>query len=150
MSYANNPWVKAFRLFMQQKKLLGKEKVKFIGEDNLGNKYFEESRPNSARKVHRYFLKPDINEKTNFVDIANVPPLWDAWLRFRRQDPPSPEEMKDNEDYFKFQQELAAKRRAERGLDPQPDQMANTMNQLKKPDRKMNPRPDVKTKRDKS
>lgn len=115
MSYGRSRVFKAFQAFVQQVKSRGKEKVTFVGEDNIGNKYYEELRPNHQyRKVHRYFLKADIKDGTNVVDIANVPPLWDAWLRFRRQDPPTPKEMKDNEDYFKFQQELAAKRRSEK------------------------------------
>lgn len=148
MSYARNNWVKAIRAFLQQTKSFGKEKVRFVGEDGLGNKYFEEHRPNHQyRKVHRYFIKPDLKDATNFADIANVPPLWDAWLRFRREQPPTPQEMKDNEDYFKFQQELAAKRRAEQ----KPSQDTNTrFTNLKKPDRQNVTRIDIGSFKDKT
>lgn len=145
MSYAKNPIIKAIRAFFQQRNSIGKGNVKFIGEDLQGNKYFEETKPYGPRKIHRYFLNPNIDEKTQVVDLAKVPPLWDAWLRYRRQEPPSAEEMKESEEYFKFQQDLAAKRRAEQGLDPTLDPTANPMGQLKRPERKLNSRPDIKT-----
>ena len=79
----------------------------------MGNKYFETHKHDHWRPIHRYFERPNMQSDAHVVDAAHVPPSWDAWLRFRRQDPPSVEEVKESEDYFKMQQEMAAKRKAQ-------------------------------------
>ena len=110
------PWwsgmKKAFGLFVRQTKSLNKEKITFVGQDHIGNKYFEAYRPNHSRPVQRYFERTSgVKNFDDVVDAANVPPPWDTWLRFRRKDPPSEAELKESDDYFQYQQALAAKKR---------------------------------------
>jgi NADH dehydrogenase [ubiquinone] 1 alpha subcomplex assembly factor 2 len=98
--------------FMKQRAAVGKDTVKFVGQDHLGNRYFEAYRPNHIRPVQRYFDRTGMQRTQDVVDIANVPPLWDAWLRFRRQEPPTDDELKDSEEYYRMQQERAANSKA--------------------------------------
>lgn len=87
----------------------------FKGQDHLGNKYYEVEKPVHWRPVHRYFEKSVENpDEVAPIDVANsVPPAWDAWLRFRRKDPPSDEEVEEAKLYYSYQQQLAAKKKAE-------------------------------------
>lgn len=109
----SNKWLQAFSLFRKQNQARGKNKVLFIGEDFKGNKYYEEERPNAHRVNHRYYMRDDVNESTHLADLAHVPPAWDAWLRYRRTQPPSAEEVRESEEYFKAQQAMAAAKKSQ-------------------------------------
>ncbi|XP_053975698.1 NADH dehydrogenase [ubiquinone] 1 alpha subcomplex assembly factor 2 [Hylaeus volcanicus] len=65
---------------------------KLIGEDYCGTKYYEIPVPtNSTKKVYRYFVpvnKDDFDQE--------LPTEWESWLRYRRRDPPSKEEIETN------------------------------------------------------
>lgn len=102
---------KALQALWSQTTNHGKEKIKLAGQDNLGNKYFEAYRPHSERKIHRYFENPKIDSFETIVDAARVPPCWDAWLRFRRQQPPTQEELEDSEEYYQMQQKMHTERK---------------------------------------
>lgn len=86
---------------------------KLIGQDHLGNKYYEVLKPGHQwRKKQRYFEAPGVDPTSYIVvDKAKVPPAWNAWLRFRRDDPPTVEEVQESEDYFVNQQNLAAEKK---------------------------------------
>lgn len=107
MSSTRYRYIQAFQLFLKQ--LRSKEQIKPIGEDHMGNQYFEEFRSNSSRGIHRYYRPRSYDEDDPLRGVESVPPLWDAWLRFRRQEPPTEDEIKSSEKYFEFQQELAKK-----------------------------------------
>lgn len=101
---------KSFRtIFKSLKTIRNKEKIIFVGEDKDGTRYYEAQEPHKVRKLRRYYEKRVPSTDFDVVDLIQVPPAWDAWLRYRRQDPPTEEELKDSDNYYKFQQELAAK-----------------------------------------
>lgn len=65
---------------------------KLIGEDYYGTKYYEEEIRYSARKrPPRYFVPVN---KDDFEQ--ELPAEWEAWLRYRRKDPPTREEIETN------------------------------------------------------
>ena len=73
-------------------------KATVVGEDVLGNKYYEiPAEPSlGRRRPRRWFTNSasghqDIRDTTKgFVGFdAEVPAEWDSWLRFRRDTPPT-------------------------------------------------------------
>lgn len=121
-----NRWAMAFNQFFRQTKSLTKNRSTFIGEDHLGNRYFETERPHHSRPIQRHFEKKSYDGITDIVDIgADVPPAWDAWLRFRRKEPPSDLEVKESEEYLRIMQA-----KSEENKTPEPD---NTKGILRKP-----------------
>lgn len=81
---------------IKQNKSFSKNKVTYIGKDHLGNKYFEAERPHhQTRRCQRYFERENLDYSIYAVDVAKVPPAWDAWLRFRRKDPPTEDIQED-------------------------------------------------------
>lgn len=108
MSGTVSRWSKAISLMLKQKANFKLDKKRLVGRDHLGNEYYEEQRPNHSRPLQRFHLKA--KHPTNFdelIDACHVPPAWDAWLRFRRTEPPSEQEVLEGEEYFKIQQEMA-------------------------------------------
>lgn len=87
-----NAIVRAWHLFKLTLKTNVGRQVKYVGEDEAGNVYYEEFLPNQTRKVRRYYVNKAISEETSPADFIKVPPGWDSWLRFRRQDPPKSHE----------------------------------------------------------
>ncbi|GBP90598.1 hypothetical protein EVAR_86438_1 [Eumeta japonica] len=80
-------------------------------KDYLGNTYFEIP-PNPSlgkRKATRWYDPP---KGKDFNDP--VPPEWEAWLRQRRNEPPTKEEIEYNLAIIKLKQENAAKIEAKR------------------------------------
>lgn len=76
---------------------------KLIGEDYYGTKYYEIENPRSRRKnSSRYFVPVNKDD-----DTQEVPVEWEAWLRYRRKDPPSEEEIRQN-----YQLQMIKKRNA--------------------------------------
>ncbi|KAJ9582042.1 hypothetical protein L9F63_003625 [Diploptera punctata] len=78
-----------------------------VGKDYYGNKYYEIP-PNpkiGKRKASRWFV-PQTTDKYDF--IHEVSPEWEAWLRGRRKDPPTEEELSKNLEIMK-QKQLSAK-----------------------------------------
>ncbi|XP_028044569.1 NADH dehydrogenase [ubiquinone] 1 alpha subcomplex assembly factor 2 isoform X2 [Monomorium pharaonis] len=65
---------------------------KLIGKDYYGTKYYEEEILSSARKrPPRYFVPVN---KDDFEQ--ELPAEWEAWLRYRRKEPPTQEEIEKN------------------------------------------------------
>ncbi|KAH9424436.1 NADH dehydrogenase [ubiquinone] 1 alpha subcomplex assembly factor 2 [Dermatophagoides pteronyssinus] len=110
-----NPFVKAFWNFVRTLKpsrLIG-SRPEFIGSDHLGNKYFEiKNDINRNSKTVRYF------QSTSIDNWDDLPPEWNAWLRMRRQDPPTIEEsMRNLQRIKKFQSQQ--KSSSETKIDPE-------------------------------
>ena len=91
----------------------------YKGTDLFGNKYYEKAADPGVgrRKASRYF---DPAEKNAFD--AETSPEWEAWLRGRRDDPPTQEEMQYNK-AFKEMKQLKAQE-LESGLVKQPPQQS--------------------------
>lgn len=113
--YGVSQFTKAFRLLLKQAATFNKDTVKLVGQDHLGNKYFEAKRPNHSRPVQRFYDAPKrVQSFDEVIDtIDSVPPAWSAWLRFRRQDPPSDLEVMEGEEYYRMQQDKAASKKNE-------------------------------------
>ncbi|CAK9794701.1 hypothetical protein ANTPLA_LOCUS81 [Anthophora plagiata] len=72
---------------------LGSAKTKLIGEDYYGTKYYETSiRKGSAKRFPSRYFEP-IN-KDDFEQ--EIPAEWEAWLRYRRKEAPTKEEIERN------------------------------------------------------
>ena len=76
-----------------------------MGEDYHGNKFFEipADPANGRRKTARYFEPQD---KSDFEQ--EIPAEWEAWLRGRKVEPPSTEELMRNLAIMKLKQKNAA------------------------------------------
>jgi NADH dehydrogenase [ubiquinone] 1 alpha subcomplex assembly factor 2 len=78
-----------------------------IGKDHFGNEYFEipPDPSRGKRNPSRWFL-PKGGENNNFD--REVPTEWQAWLRGRRAEPPSPDEIAANLAIIEMKQKNAA------------------------------------------
>lgn len=91
----------------------------FRGTDLYGNKYFEKVADPSVgrRKPSRYFVPP---KKSDFMN--EVSPEWEAWLRGRRNDAPTEEELQYNKAFMEMKQQKA--KAIDEGLvKPEPQQV---------------------------
>lgn len=107
MSKIKNLFFVGIQQIFKSRKLTAQSKVVYVGKDHFGNYYYEADRPNAPRRHQRYFERKELGDATAIVDLSKVPPAWDAWLRFRRRDPPTEEEILESEDYFVTQQAMA-------------------------------------------
>lgn len=75
-----------------------------MGTDTFGNKYFEKAADPRVgrRKVSRYFVPL---EKNAFDQ--EIAPEWESWLRGRRDDPPTVEEIQHNTAFKEMKQHKA-------------------------------------------
>lgn len=112
-----NLWWKSLGFIFRRRALLAGERTRFVGEDHLGNKYYEVEKPlHDYRKQQRFFkTKDEVTSIDQLLQSTHVPPPWDAWLRFRKKDPPTEAEVLESENYFKFQQSLAKQKKLEEG-----------------------------------
>ncbi|GAU94882.1 hypothetical protein RvY_06584 [Ramazzottius varieornatus] len=87
-----------------------KSKKQFVGDDYLGNRYFEVvvTLGDEPARINRTF------EAFNKERWEDVPPEWEAWLRKKRDDPPSHEEIEGNLQLMRQKQLNAARLAAER------------------------------------
>ncbi|GAA6106416.1 NADH dehydrogenase [ubiquinone] 1 alpha subcomplex assembly factor 2 isoform X1 [Tachysurus ichikawai] len=72
-----------------------------VGTDNLGNKYFyiPEQKTWTGRHVRaRRFVEAFNPTESEYLE-GSIPSEWDAWIRGRRKDPPTIEELLNNEQY---------------------------------------------------
>ena len=78
-----------------------------MGKDYYGNKFYEipPDPKIGKRKATRWFV-PQTTDKYDF--IHKVSPEWEAWLRGRRKDAPTAEELAKNLEVMKLKQENAA------------------------------------------
>lgn len=78
---------------------------KLVGEDFYGTKYYEEEIRNSSRtRPPRYFVPVNKNDFEQ-----EKPAEWESWLRYRRKDPPTREEIEANYKLAMSKKQNAAK-----------------------------------------
>lgn len=84
------------------------------GADYMGNKYYEIPKSDGRRRTERWFTPVN---KEDFEQ--EIPAEWESWLRFRRSDPPTEEEVLSNYNLMLSKKqkaaELEAKYRVESG-----------------------------------
>ncbi|KAK0161254.1 hypothetical protein PV327_009743 [Microctonus hyperodae] len=83
---------------------------KFVGEDYNGTKYYED--PGAPSKRGRMFTPVDTEDFTQ-----EMPAEWEAWLRYRRHEPPTNEEIKANYDLMMQKKSNAAQLEIEYAAD---------------------------------
>ncbi|XP_060788283.1 NADH dehydrogenase [ubiquinone] 1 alpha subcomplex assembly factor 2 [Neoarius graeffei] len=72
-----------------------------VGTDHLGNKYYyiPEQKTWTGRVVRaRRFVEASNPTEFEYLE-GSIPSEWDAWIRGRRKDPPTVEELLKNEHY---------------------------------------------------
>ncbi|XP_053481469.1 NADH dehydrogenase [ubiquinone] 1 alpha subcomplex assembly factor 2 isoform X1 [Ictalurus furcatus] len=72
-----------------------------VGTDHLGNKYYyiPEQKTWTGRAVRaRRFVEASNPSEFEYLE-GSIPSEWDAWIRGRRKDPPTVEELLKNEHY---------------------------------------------------
>lgn len=136
MAKTKNLFILGVKQFFKSRKLTDQAKQAYVGKDHLGNHYYEADKPNAPRRHQRYFERKELGDATDIVDLSKVPPAWDAWLRFRRRDPPTEEEILESEEYFATQQ--AAAKLKDKESEPAPN-----LNQSKSLKKRPFPRLDV-------
>ncbi|XP_067140181.1 NADH dehydrogenase [ubiquinone] 1 alpha subcomplex assembly factor 2 [Centruroides vittatus] len=89
---------------LRPKNVLSQGKV--AGKDQFGNTYYEiPADPSRGKRVPKRWYKPEIDEDWE----KEVPIEWEAWLRGRRGDPPTKEEIDKN-----YQTMMLTKKHAEK------------------------------------
>uniref|UniRef100_UPI0037E77526 NADH dehydrogenase [ubiquinone] 1 alpha subcomplex assembly factor 2 n=1 Tax=Semicossyphus pulcher TaxID=241346 RepID=UPI0037E77526 len=88
-----------------------------VGTDHLGNKYYivPEQKTWTGRMVRAKRMVVAANPTEFEYTEGNIPMEWDAWIRGRRKEPPSIEELLNNE-FYREQIKLKAKEVEERDL----------------------------------
>ena len=61
---------------------------RIVGEDEVGNRYFEEKKPSLEGRRRRWVIYP------GYPEASSVPPMWHAWLHYTLDEPPSAADMK--------------------------------------------------------
>lgn len=83
------------RIFRNLRNSVAFSKSNFIGEDHLGNKYYERvADEKSAKKGNRYVKSYDGQSKAD--SELEIPNEWNAWLRNSRDHPPTIKEIERN------------------------------------------------------
>ncbi|XP_065518732.1 NADH dehydrogenase [ubiquinone] 1 alpha subcomplex assembly factor 2 [Lathamus discolor] len=81
-------------------RLFGPDK-ELVGTDQFGNKYYRvpkhETRPGHIIQERR-FVEP-INREPYQYEMGDFPTEWEAWIRKKRKNPPTIEEILKNESY---------------------------------------------------
>lgn len=72
-----------------------------VGTDHLGNKYYfiPEQKTWTGRVVRAKRMVEPVNPSESEYVEGNIPMEWDAWIRGRRKEPPSMEELMKNISY---------------------------------------------------
>jgi len=93
MAYRSHPLKYLFTSFYNS---ITKKRIKgdFKGDDYFGNKYYElPADPSRGKRIpQRWYVA--VSEQ--HFDQSDMPAEWDAWLRLRRDNPPTPEELNQN------------------------------------------------------
>ncbi|XP_041642519.1 NADH dehydrogenase [ubiquinone] 1 alpha subcomplex assembly factor 2 [Cheilinus undulatus] len=89
----------------------------YVGTDHLGNKYYiiPEQKTWTGRQVRAKRIVVAANPAEFEYTEGSIPMEWDAWIRGRRKEPPSIEELLKNESY-REQIKLKAKEVEDRDL----------------------------------
>ncbi|XP_020639316.2 NADH dehydrogenase [ubiquinone] 1 alpha subcomplex assembly factor 2 isoform X1 [Pogona vitticeps] len=81
-------------------RLLGPEK-QYVGSDPFGNKYYRiakhEALGGQIIQERRFMEAGGIKEHE--YEVGSIPVEWEAWMRKKRKDPPTVEEILKNENY---------------------------------------------------
>lgn len=80
---------KEFAIISQEELEITKRDVRVMGADYLGNYYYE--RDKGVDRVKRWYLPKDQDDWDR-----PIPPEWEAWLRYRRDDAPTCDEINLN------------------------------------------------------
>lgn len=92
MSAGRSVWRDLFSSFVKSLKFRSFKTV-MVGEDHAGNKYYEAPLDiQSNKKYPKRWYEP----KENADWQQDLPAEWEAWLRGRRQSPPSDDEINQN------------------------------------------------------
>jgi NADH:ubiquinone oxidoreductase subunit len=59
-----------------------------VGEDSVGNRYYEERKPSLEGRRRRWVLYP------GYPEASSVPPLWHSWLLHTVDESPTEDDMK--------------------------------------------------------
>ncbi|XP_034026406.1 NADH dehydrogenase [ubiquinone] 1 alpha subcomplex assembly factor 2 [Thalassophryne amazonica] len=88
-----------------------------VGTDHLGNKYYfvPEQKTWTGRRIRAKRMVVAVNPKEYDYVEGSIPSEWDAWIRGRRKEPPSVEELLRNA-HYKEQIKLKAREVEERDL----------------------------------
>ncbi|CAM5113606.1 unnamed protein product [Eretmochelys imbricata] len=91
------PWrlLRALRL-----RLLGPEK-EHVGSDQFGNKYYKIPKHQTwaGQTIPEKRIIEAVNQEEYKYEVGDLPTEWEAWIRKRRKDPPTMEEILKNEIY---------------------------------------------------
>ncbi|XP_072353080.1 NADH dehydrogenase [ubiquinone] 1 alpha subcomplex assembly factor 2 isoform X2 [Scyliorhinus torazame] len=105
-----------------------------MGTDQFGNKYYyiPQQRNWTGQTIRSRRIIEAFNPKEFEYESGNIPSEWEAWIRGRRKDPPTMEEILRNEEYRKMikihaheieqKEEIRKKEEYEDGLVAQPVQ----------------------------
>ncbi|KAK6188746.1 hypothetical protein SNE40_004861 [Patella caerulea] len=82
------------KLFMNYKAVLKGARTNGMlkGSDHFGNKYFEKVYNDEKRRPSRWIEAEDEDQSK----VPDIPTEWDAWLRLKRQEPPTQQEVDRN------------------------------------------------------
>lgn len=72
-----------------------------VGTDHLGNKYYiiPEQKTWTGQTVRKRRTVEMVCSEVHAYEAEAIPSEWDAWIRGRRKDPPTIEELLQNEQY---------------------------------------------------
>ncbi|MET0546836.1 MAG: NADH:ubiquinone oxidoreductase subunit NDUFA12 [Caulobacterales bacterium] len=60
-----------------------RRRSQFVGEDDVGNRYFEERKPSLEGRKRRWVIYP------GYPEASSVPPVWSSWLHHTIDEAPS-------------------------------------------------------------
>ncbi|XP_067425097.1 NADH dehydrogenase [ubiquinone] 1 alpha subcomplex assembly factor 2 isoform X1 [Emydura macquarii macquarii] len=83
-------------------RLFGPEK-EHVGSDQFGNKYVRIPKHQTwaGQTIPERRLVEAVNQEEYKYEVGDIPTEWEAWIRKRRKDPPTMEEILKNENYRK-------------------------------------------------
>uniref|UniRef100_UPI00398EBED2 NADH dehydrogenase [ubiquinone] 1 alpha subcomplex assembly factor 2 isoform X1 n=1 Tax=Pristiophorus japonicus TaxID=55135 RepID=UPI00398EBED2 len=105
-----------------------------MGTDQFGNKYYyiPQQKTWIGQTIRSKRIVEAVNPKEIEYDLENIPSEWEAWMRGRRKNPPTIEEILQNEEYRKVikirahevqqKEEIRKEKEYEEGLVAQPIQ----------------------------
>jgi len=82
-----------------------------VGTDKFGNSYYNVTIVQNGREVTRRQCKPKDYQGQELAHLTyepNIPAEWESWLRKRRRDPPTEEELEASQRYREMVQQRAA------------------------------------------
>ncbi|XP_053304006.1 NADH dehydrogenase [ubiquinone] 1 alpha subcomplex assembly factor 2 [Spea bombifrons] len=79
--------------------LLQRTVRQYMGADQFGNKYYyvPEQKTWTGQKTRAKRIIESVNKKEFEYELGHIPTEWEAWIRGKRKDPPTIEEILRNE-----------------------------------------------------